>query len=114
MSYMTDTKDRIRERRIGVAIDAVGDQLRTFRRLQKLTQQQVAERAGLNRGTVARLEAGDSSVTLSSFLSVCRALGVLDMLVGALDPYKTAIGRAQATRELPKRVRHARRLGDGS
>ena len=87
-------------------MDAIGEQLRTFRKLQKLTQQQIAERAGLNRGTVARLEAGDDSVTLSSFLSVCRALGLLDMLVGSLDPYKTAIGRAQATRELPKRIRH--------
>lgn len=88
-------------------MDTVGEQLRTFRKLQKLTQQQVAERAGVNRGTVARLEAGDAGVTLSSFLSVCRALGVMDMLVSSLDPFKTAIGRAQATRELPKRIRHA-------
>ena len=103
---MVSTKELIRERRIGAAVGTIGDQLRTFRKLQKLTQQQIAERAGLNRGTVARIEAGDDSVTLSSFLSVCRALGVLDMMVGSLDPYKTAIGRAQATRELPKRIRH--------
>ena len=103
---MVSTKELIRERRIGAAVSTIGDQLRTFRKLQKLTQQQIAERAGLNRGTVARIEAGDDSVTLSSFLSVCRALGVLDMMVGSLDPYKTAIGRAQATRELPKRIRH--------
>ena len=106
MRAMSSTNELIRERRIGASMDAIGEQLRTFRKLQKLTQQQIAERAGLNRGTVARLEAGDDSVTLSSFLSVCRALGLLDMLVGSLDPYKTAIGRAQATRELPKRIRH--------
>jgi|CXWJ01.1.fsa_nt_gi transcriptional regulator with XRE-family HTH domain len=106
MVAMASTKDLIRERRIGAAMDTIGDQLRVFRKLQKLTQQQIAERAGLTRGTVARLENGDDSVTMSSFLSVCRALGVLDMLVGSLNPYATAIGRAQATRELPKRIRH--------
>jgi hypothetical protein len=36
---------------------------------------------------------------------VARALGVLDRVVGAFDPYETDLGRARADEVLPKRVR---------
>jgi hypothetical protein len=32
-------------------------------------------------------------------------LGVLDLLVPALDPYETELGRARADQALPQRVR---------
>jgi transcriptional regulator with XRE-family HTH domain len=83
----------------------IGDQLRTWRKLQSLTAQQVAERAGVNRNTIGRLERGEISVGFDVFLNVVRALGPLDRLVTALDPYETALGRARADEALPKRVR---------
>lgn len=55
--------------------------------------------------TVLRLEAG-SGTTLENTLRIARALGVLDLLSAALDPYTTDIGRARADEELPQRVRH--------
>jgi hypothetical protein len=42
---------------------------------------------------------------MQAFLSVARALGVLDAVVTALDPYETDLGRARADEALPKRVR---------
>ncbi len=93
-------------RRMESAARLFGDRLRTFRKLNRLTIEQVAERAGLSRGTVSRLEAGDLGVSLGSLLSVCRALGLVDMLLDGVDPHKTAIGRAQFDRALPQRVRH--------
>lgn len=98
--------DMMRELRIGESARLLGGRVRTFRKLNRLTVQQVAERAGLSRGTVTRLEAGDAGVSLSSTLSVCRALGILDLLLDGVDPYRTAIGQAQAERTLPKRVRN--------
>src|SRR4051794_4820568 len=83
----------------------IGDHLVAWRKLLGLTVQQVAERAGTTRQTVARLEQGDSSVGLATFLNVSRALGVLDEVVKATDPYETPFGRARADQTLPRRVR---------
>ena len=83
----------------------IGHQLAAWRKLRGLTAQQVAERAGVTRQTVGRLERGDLAVGLGVFLNVCRALGVLQRVVEATDPYETPLGRARADQALPKRVR---------
>ena len=83
----------------------LGDQLRTWRKLQSLTIEQLAARAGVNRETVSRLEHGDVAVGMGTLLNVARALGILDNLVTALDPFETDFGRARADQTLPKRVR---------
>ncbi|WP_240759849.1 helix-turn-helix domain-containing protein [Phytoactinopolyspora endophytica] len=70
-----------------------------------MTAEQVAERAGISRGTLRRLENGETVVGLDVFLSVARVLGTLDRLVEVLDPYETDLGRARADETLPKRVR---------
>jgi transcriptional regulator with XRE-family HTH domain len=84
----------------------LGGHLRTWRKLQNLTAAQVAERAGVHRDTLGRLERGETTVGLDVFLNVAQALGVLDAVVGALDPYDTPLGRARADQALPQRVRH--------
>lgn len=85
----------------------IGEQLATWRRLRRLTAAQVADRAGLSRHTVMRLENGDGA-SLDSVLRVARALGVLDSLVESLDPYATDVGRLRADEALPERVRPPR------
>lgn len=87
------------------AATEIGGHLAAWRKLQGLTAQQVAERAGVNRQTVGRLERGEVSVGMDVFLNVCRALGVLQEVVTATDPYETPFGRARADQTLPKRVR---------
>lgn len=85
----------------------LGDYLSTFRRLQGLTAEQVADRAGISRTTLRKLEQGDASVGLDVFLEVCRVLGVLDFVLEGMNPYETALGQALVERQLslPKRVR---------
>lgn len=83
----------------------LGEQLRAWRQLQSLTIEQVAERAGTTRQTVARLESGDPNVGLGIALEVMRALGVLDLAINATDPYESDLGRARADEQLPIRVR---------
>ncbi len=83
----------------------IGANLATWRKLLGLTVQQVAERAGTTRQTVARLERGEGSVRTDTFLNVVRALGVLDDVVKSVDPYETPFGRARADQSLPRRVR---------
>ena len=83
----------------------IGQHLATWRKLQRLTAQQLAERAGVSRSTLSKLENGDSSVGFDVVLRVARALGVLQRLEDALDPLDTDLGRARADERLPKRVR---------
>jgi transcriptional regulator with XRE-family HTH domain len=88
----------------------IGEELATWRRLRRLTAAEVADRAGVSRHTVMRLENGEGA-SMESMLRVARALGVLDSLVAAIDPYSTDVGRLRSEEALPERVRH-RRLGE--
>ncbi|WP_030436307.1 helix-turn-helix domain-containing protein [Actinoplanes subtropicus] len=91
--------------RVSGAARSIGEQFVAWRKLQGLTAEQVSERAGISRTTLRRIETGDTGVGLRAFLSVARALGVLDALVAATDPYETDLGRARADEALPRRVR---------
>lgn len=86
----------------------IGEHIETWRKLRQLTLAQVADRAGVNEKTVRALESGDN-VGLDTLLRVARALGVLESLTAALDPYASDIGRLRADEALPTRVRHTRR-----
>jgi transcriptional regulator with XRE-family HTH domain len=85
----------------------IGQDLATWRRLRRLTVAEVADRAGVGVSTVTRLENGEGA-NLENLLRVARALGVLDLIAGALDPYATDLGRMRADEILPERVRHRR------
>lgn len=100
--------------RVEVAARAIGNQLVVWRKLQGLTAVQVSERAGISRSTLRKIEVGDTGVGLQAFLSVARALGVLDALVKAADPYETDLGRARSDESLPKRVRRRSRSASTS
>jgi transcriptional regulator with XRE-family HTH domain len=85
----------------------IGEELATWRRLRRLTAAQVADRAGVSRHTVMRLENG-AGASMENVLRVARALGLLDSLVAALDPYGTDVGRMRSEEALPERVRPPR------
>ncbi|MER7244907.1 helix-turn-helix transcriptional regulator [Kribbella sp. NPDC000426] len=91
--------------RARLGAERIGEHLTAWRKLEGLTAAQVAERAGISRGTLRRLENGETTVGLDVLLNVARALGVLDRVVDAFDPYETDLGRARADEVLPKRVR---------
>ncbi|MBM6403450.1 helix-turn-helix transcriptional regulator [Phycicoccus sp. CSK15P-2] len=83
----------------------IGEHVLTWRKLHELTAEQVCQRAGISRPTLRKVESGDPTVSLETFLNVLRALGRLDSVVTALDPYETELGRARADQALPERVR---------
>jgi transcriptional regulator with XRE-family HTH domain len=86
----------------------IGERLATWRRLRGLTAGQVADRAGITRVTLSRLESGTGGTSLENTLRVARALGIMDDLVASVDPYASDIGRLRADEQLPKRVRRSR------
>ena len=89
----------------------VGSHLANWRRLRGLTAAQVADRAGISRPTLSSLEAGTGGTSLENVLRVARALGIMEELVTALDPYESDIGRLRSEEQLPQRVRPDR-VGD--
>lgn len=95
---------KVTPRPVTRALARLGDDLRVWRLLQRLTIEQVADRAGVSRDTVMRLERGHGA-SLENALRVARALGVLDQLAAAVDPHDSDVGRMRADEALPDRVR---------
>lgn len=87
------------------ALRELAADIATWRKLRGLTQAQLADRAGVSRDTVVRLERGDGGVGIETLLRTLRALGVLDSVVRACDPYATDVGRLRSEERLPRRVR---------
>lgn len=83
----------------------MGEHLAAWRKMLDLTSQQVADRSGISRTTLSKLENG-GSVGYAAFLSVTRALGIIDRIVDATDPWNSDLGRMMANQQLPQRVRH--------
>ena len=91
--------------RTRLAAEAMGESITTWRKLRGFTVQQLADKANASRTTITRLEKGDPSVSLETFLNVCTMIGVLDRVIDAVDPYETDYGRLRADEQLPQRVR---------
>jgi len=96
-------------RPVARALVAVGEDMRTWRLLRQLTLEQVADRAGVSPATVRRLEHGDGA-SFENVLRVSRALGLLDEVLRAFDPYETDVGRLRSTQQLPQRIRRAQNM----
>ena len=91
--------------RTKLAAKQVGENLAMWRKMHKLTSEQVAAKAAVSRSTLSRIENGDPIVSFATVLNICRTLGILDRVIEATDPYETEIGRIRADHELPQRVR---------
>lgn len=70
-----------------------------------MTQARLAEGAGLNVGTVRRLEQGHPSVSLGALAMVFLVLGETGRLGSLLDLTQDHLGLALSVESLPQRVR---------
>ena len=61
-------------------LQELGRRITALRLQANLTQKDLAESAGVSKRTLERAEAGESSVQLTAFLRIVRALGALDRL----------------------------------
>lgn len=82
----------------------IGERLAGFRLVRNLTQQQLAEQAGLGLRTVQRLESGLAATQLSGFVRVCRVLGLIERF-DLLIPEPAASPMAQLKSQGRKRQR---------
>ena len=85
----------------------LGQRLRTQRMLLDLSQLELAQRAGLSKGTVSNLESAGQG-TLESLVRVVQALGLVHELQDLFVPKAATIAHLQAL-EQPARKRVSRR-----
>ena len=71
-----NTKKQIIYPRHQEILAAMGEQFTLARKRRSLTLLQVAERAGIHRETLRKVEKGDASVALGSYFSVLRVLNL--------------------------------------
>ncbi len=89
------------------ALRDFGNNVTAWRKLQGLTAAQVAERAGVSRGALRRVEQGEGGASMEVTLRVLRSLGIMDLVVSSVDPYNSDVGRLRSQEILPKRVRRS-------
>jgi transcriptional regulator with XRE-family HTH domain len=87
------------------ALRVLGEHVSTWRKLNRLTAAQVAERANISRDTLRAIEQGRGTVSTENLLRVLRILGIMDEVVNSADPYETDVGRLRMDETLPRRVR---------
>lgn len=69
-------------------LQELGERIAAARLALNLTQAELADQAGVSKRSVERLESGQVATQLSSFVRVCRALGLIENL-DALLPTPT-------------------------
>lgn len=97
-----------------VVLKQLGERMAGVRLSRNLTQQQLAEQAGLGLRTVQRLELGVAATQLSGWVRVLRVLGLMDRLEWLL-PEATESPMVQLKRQGRRRQRARRpKAGDRS
>ena len=87
------------------ALRKLGHDISEARRRRRITTELMAERAGLTRVTLSKIEKGAETVSISGYARVLFILGMVDRLKDLADLSHDAIGRELDAENLPKRVR---------
>ncbi|MBU2961891.1 helix-turn-helix domain-containing protein [Citreicella sp. C3M06] len=85
-------------------LSKLGKDMALARRARKLSTVDMAERMGVDRGTLRRLEKGDPGVSLNTLAMALHALGMLDRIIDLADRASDDIGLMAAHGALPKRI----------
>lgn len=92
-------------------LEEVGENLRLARLRRKLSSEQVAERAGMSRSTLVKIEQGNPGVSIGNYLNVLRVFGLeQDFLLLAQDD---ELGRKLQDAQLAIRDRAPKKHTDG-
>lgn len=87
------------------ALRKLGRDINMARRRRNITMALMAERAGISRVTLAKVEKGDPSVSFGAYASALFVLGMTERLEKLVDIGEDIIGQALEEEYLPTRVR---------
>lgn len=86
------------------ALRKLGQDISDARRRRRIPTPLMAERAGMARATLAKIEKGDPTVSLGGYASVLFVLGLTNRLQDLADAAHDLTGRELADEALPKRI----------
>ena len=87
------------------ALKRLGRDIGDARKRRRITMELMAERAGISRVTLTKIEKGEATVSMGAYASVLFALGLVDNLQNLADAGLDIVGRELEEEKLPKRVR---------
>lgn len=86
------------------ALDQIGENFAQWRKLLRLSIDDLAEKSRVSRSTIMRLERGEGA-SLENVLLLARAMGILGEVVASSDPFEHDRGRELLSSLLGDRVR---------
>lgn len=87
------------------ALQILGQDLRDARKRRRIPMRLAAERAGVSRATLTKVEKGDEGVSLGAYAKVLFILGMIQQLAELADIKFDEVGLVLETENLPKRIR---------
>ncbi len=87
------------------ALRKLGQDLSDARRRRRITMALMAERAGISRATLWKIEKGNPATAMHGYAAVLFVLGMTERLKDLVDASYDLVGRALEEERLPKRVR---------
>jgi len=87
----------------------MGEEIKLARRRRRIPVELLAQRAGIARATLYKIEKGEPGVAVGSYAAVLFSLGLLDRFAEIADPRNDAVGLEIEEENLPKRIRLPRR-----
>jgi transcriptional regulator with XRE-family HTH domain len=94
------------------ALRKLGQDINDARRRRRITAQLMAQRAGLSRSTIGKIEKGDPTTSMGSYGSVLFVLGMEKRLSDLVDSMHDLIGRRLEDENLPQRVRLPQKMNE--
>ncbi|MEC5509919.1 helix-turn-helix transcriptional regulator [Klebsiella oxytoca] len=92
--------------RVERALKKMGQDIQNARKRRRITTTLMAQRMGISRVTLSKIEAGDPKVAMGSYALALYILGKLDELENIIDRTNDPLGLDIVDSELPIRVRH--------
>jgi len=86
------------------SIKGIGERIRIARIRRNLTMEEMSSRMYITRKTLARLEKGETGVSLAVLASALWVLGLDDNLKNIADPARDTVGLFHERKKLPKRA----------
>ncbi len=91
------------------ALRKMGQDISDARRRRRIKMELMAHRAGISRGTLAKIEKGDPATSIGGYALVLFALGMTNRISDLVDANHDLTGRQLEEENLPQRIRHSRK-----
>lgn len=91
------------------AMQKLGRDVRDARKRRRIPMQLAADRAGISRTTLDKIEKGDEGVSAGAYARILFVMGMVERFGDLADPKFDQIGMELESEQLPKRIRIPKR-----